>query len=266
MIGVSILPEIIRSTILSTRAVAKGTMPVSIFIVAPFEQGKTRLALENCAKDSLILTDLTGIGLLEALQTSPQATTVIVNDLSVVTGHKENVNKLTISILNALAEEGTFKIAMPRMSHLDLKGRKVNVIACCVPEVVNDRRNWWYRSGFMSRLLTVRFEHSVSLQMLIHSSIENGNHTEKNVELLKVPQLPIEVHFPLEVSNKISNLSSRVYKEYGETGYRKHKQLRSLAAGHALLRPGGWKNPQVNDSDIDFLKATIPFLVGVGQI
>jgi hypothetical protein len=263
MIGVSILPSIVRATILSTRVIAEATMPVSLFIIAPFEQGKTRLALENCAEDSLVVTDLTGMGLLEALMMSPQATTVVVNDLSVVSGHKENVNKLTISILNALAEEGTFKIAMPKMAHLDLRGRKVNVIACCVPEVVGDRRNWWYKSGFMSRLLSVRFEHSISLQMEIHRAIENGTHDHPKT-LLQVPNAPIKVHIPQDIAYAISNLSTKVYREYSETGYRKHKQLRSLAAGHALMR--GWKNPVVNMDDVKFVESTIPFLIGIAQI
>src|SRR6266576_1896395 len=204
MLGMSILQEVVRATILSTKVEAQGTMPVSVFIVAPFEQGKTRLAMENSPPETLVLTDLTGIGMLEQLQMNPSATTMVVNDLSVVVGHRQNVTKLTISILNALAEEGCYKIAMPKMMHLDLRGRKVNVIACCVPEVVSDKRNWWYKSGFMSRLLTVRFKHSISLQLAIHRSIQNGE-PDVRPNVLKVPAVPVKVEFTKEISATLAN-------------------------------------------------------------
>lgn len=248
---------------MSTRVQANATMPVSIFVVAPFEHGKTRLALENSAPETLILTDITGIGILEQLQMNPTATTIIVNDLSVVVGHRQSVNKLTVSILNALAEEGSYKIAMPKMQHLDLRGRKVNVIACCVPDVVSDRRNWWYKSGFMSRLLTVRFEHSVSLQLAIHKAIQEGER-ETMPGVLKVPALSIAVEFPPPESAALSNLSTRVYQLYGETGYRKHKQIRSLAAGHALMRT--WKHPKIEKDDVLFIEECIPFLLEGSKI
>jgi len=59
MIGDNVLPGIIRSTILATKVDALGTMPPSLFIVAPFEHGKTRLVLENSGEEALVVTDLT---------------------------------------------------------------------------------------------------------------------------------------------------------------------------------------------------------------
>jgi hypothetical protein len=263
VIGTIVLSKIVRATILSTRVDGHGLMPVSIFIVAPFEHGKTRLALENAAPETLILTDITGMGMLEALQINPNATTMIVNDLSAVTGHRASVNKLTISILNALAEEGSYKIAMPKMAHLDLRGRRVNVIACCVPDVVQDNRSWWHRSGFMSRLLTVRFEHSISLQIAVHKNIQNGGHEEKP-GVLHIPLASIKVEFPEKESNELALLSQRIYSAYKETGYRKHKQIRSLAAGHALMR--GWKNVKIEQADVQFIEECLPFLIEGSKI
>lgn len=263
LIGTSILPQIIRSAILSTRVDCYGTMPVSLFLVAPFEHGKTRLALENASDEAVIVSDVTGIGLLEALQMNPSATTAIINDLSVVVGHRQSVNKLTISVLNALAEEGCYKIAMPKMAHLDLRGRKVNIIACCVPELVADRRNWWYKSGFMSRLLTVRFAHSIELQLAIHKSIQEAQKDGENHALV-VPAAMVKVSIDDAHSGLISSIATRLYHAYGEAGYRKHKQIRALAAGHALLR--SWKHATVNAEDITFLEKCLPFLIEGSQI
>jgi hypothetical protein len=266
MIGTTILPDIIRSAILSTRVIAQGVMPVSLFVIAPFEHGKTRLALENKGADneSLVLTDLTGIGLLEQLQMNPLATTVVVNDLSVVVGHRQSVNKLTMSILNALAEEGSYKIAMPKMAHLDLRGRRVNVLACCVPDVVSDKRNWWYRSGLMSRMLQVKFEHSIALQLKIHKAIQDGSEQNIQPNELHVPQIEVPVDFPVTISSELAALSAKVYEAAGETGYRKHKQIRALAAGHAILRT--WKHPHVDRSDTEFIEKCLPFLIDGAKI
>jgi hypothetical protein len=265
MIGVSILPDIVRSSILTTKVAASvGIMPVSLFVVAPFEQGKTRLALENSPEDALIITDLSGIGLLEALQGNQNATTVVINDLSVVMGHRQTVSKLTIAILNALAEEGSFRIAMPHLSHLDLKGRKINIIACCVPDLVSDRRTWWYRSGFMSRMLTIRFRHSVGLQLQIHSAIANNWEIQTMNGNMKVPALPVKVVIPDFAIRSIQAIASTIFHSYGETGYRKHKQLRALACGHAMLR--GWRNAEVNAEDVSFLEQCVPFLTDGAEI
>jgi hypothetical protein len=254
MIGNPILGAVVRAAILSTRVQCEGTMPVCLFVVAPFEQGKTRLVLENSSEDSLILTDCTGMGLLEALQMNPKATTVIINDLSVATGHRASVNKLTISILNSLAEEGTYKIAMPKMQHLDLRGRKVNIIACCVPELVEDRRNWWYKSGFMSRMLTLHFQHSINLQLQIHKAIKDGDKDFPSPSLV-VPEKPVRIAIPAREAELLHQLASLVYGGK-ETGYRKHKQIRSLAAGHCIGRGG----TTVNEKDLEFIKLAIPYL------
>jgi len=191
------------------------------------------------------------------------ATTVVVNDLSVAVGHKQNVNRLTIAILNALAEEGSYKIAMPKMAHLDLGGRTVNVIACCIPELISDKRNWWYRSGFMSRLLIVKFAHSISLQLGIHKSIQDG-HTDVPATVLKVPSSTIKVEISDQSAASLHMLAARVFQAYGEAGYRKHKQIRGLACGHALSR--SWKHPKIELPDIEFIEQCLPFLIEGSQI
>lgn len=259
MIGMDVLPQMIRSAILSTKIDMPNSVSVSLFIVAPFESGKTRLTLQNIGKDSLILTDITGIGLLEALQQNNKATTVVINDLTVATAHRENVNKLTIAIINGLAEEGVYTIAVPKLAHLNLRGRNVNVIACCVPGMEMDKRSWWYRSGFLSRVLMVRFHHSVNLQLAIHKAIQNGEVTLNETKILNVPEHNVKVSMEAKEAGELAVLAKMISNEHGEMGYRKHKQIRSLAAGHALLR--SWKKAQVLREDVEFIEQCLPFLV-----
>ena len=262
MLEDKMLSKIIRATILSARVHCSHTYPVSIFLIAPIESGKTSLALQNAGKNPLIVTDVSGIGLLEALHRNTLVTHVVINDVAAVGGHKSTVSKLTISILNGLAEEGVFKIALPRMEHLDLKGRKVGVIACCTPDLIKDNRSWWKRSGFASRVLPVRYEHSVNLQFKILESIASNAAMPKTDEL-RVPTGLVRVTIGKEESHEILNISQMIAKQYKEKGYRRQKQLRSLACGAALLR--GWKDVKVTDKEIAFLVEALPFFTNQGQ-
>lgn len=265
MLGTALLGELVRSTVLSTRAKCPNSSPPSLFLVAPFESGKTSIALQNCGEDALVVSDMSGMGLLEALLQNQKATTVVVNDLAAVTGHKNSVAKLTIAVLNGLAEEGVYKIAVPNLSHLELKGRKANIIACCIPDLVNDHRNWWHRSGFISRMLCIYFRHSFELRMQIHQSIMNGHsNPDPKPSILHVPEAMVNVEIDKEMSTHIFACEELLAGKLSELGYRKHKQIRGLLCGHALLR--GWRGARVEQQDIDFLQKIIPYMVGEQSI
>lgn len=249
---------------MSAKVICDNTFPVSLFLVAPVENGKTSLAIQNAGQKPLVLSDVSGIGLLEALYQEKTVTHVVINDLAAVGGHRSSVSKLTISILNGLAEEGCYKIALPRMGHLDLAGRRVGVIACCTPDLMNDSRNWWKKSGFASRVLPVQFAHSISLQLKILQSIANGNNADTKSKVFKVPEMSIRVTIGRHEAQKILQISSQVARFHGEIGYRRQKQMRSLACGCAMLRT--WKRPQVNKVDLDFLMECLPFLTNGKEI
>lgn len=263
MIGTDTLSEVLRSAILSGRVHRSDTAAVSLFLIAPPERGKTSVVITAVGEHGLKLTDVTGIGLLEALQREKNATHVVINDLMSVSGHKHSVKTLTISILNALAEEGTYKIAVPNMSHLDLQGRRVGVIACCTPDQFCDSRTWFQRSGFASRILLLQYDHSPDLTLKILRSIaEDNGKGKREIERhpkFAVPAAPVYVSIPKPMAQKILNITQLIARDHKEVGYRKEKQLRSLACGHALLRT--WKNPVVQIQEIDFIEKIIPFIV-----
>lgn len=265
VIGTNLLGELVRSTVLSTKVLCDNVSPPSLFLVAPFESGKTSIALQNAGEDALVVSDMSGMGLLETLLQNQKATTVVINDLAAITGHRASVSKLTIAILNGLAEEGVYKIAVPKLSYLDLKGRKVNVIACCIPDMVTDRRNWWHKSGFMSRMLVAYFRHSFELRMSIHQAILNGHsHAAEKPSILHIPDASVRVEINKEMATHIYACEELLAGKLDELGYRKHKQIRGLVAGHALLR--GWRGAKVEQIDIEFLQKILPYLVGEQMI
>jgi hypothetical protein len=261
MIGTDFISTIIRATFLSARVKAEQTKVVSLFLVAPFERGKTSLVLKNQSGEPVVVSDVSGMGILEALLQNQKATHVVINDLSAVTGHKETVSRLTIAILNGLAEEGIYKIAIPRMQHLDLSGRRVGVIACCVPSLVNDQRSWWIRSGFLSRMLVLKFDHSIKLQNAIMESIKAGRIMRETMKSFKIPEYPVKVNYPDKYSRRIMQFAKSLARHTEEVGYRKQKQLRGLAGGHALLRPCNWKRgTSIDHREVDFIHDALPFL------
>jgi hypothetical protein len=253
----------LKSAVYSARVKRSDTAPVSLFLVAPPESGKTSLALEAAGKHSAVLTDCSAIGILQELQSNPEATHIILTDLTAVAGHKQSVQTLTIAVLNALAEEGSYKIALPHMQHLDMKGRKAGVIACCVPSMLSDNRRWWNTNGFASRMLILRYSHSPSLVLRILSAIaaDNGKGKPRSISAkTEVKEQYIDI--PRRQSKAILELSRQLAVSNGEVGYRKLKQLRSLACGHALMR----KARSVSIKDVDLVSKTIEYMLAEVQL
>lgn len=264
LIHTELLANFLRSVILTGRVARTDIFPLSIFIVAPVERGKTSLMLENSGDDPIVLTDFSGIGLLETLSQNKEATHIMINDLTCVTGHKHTVAALAIAVLNGLAEEGSYKIGLPRMSHLDMRGRKVGIIACCTPDLYRDNRRWWKQSGFASRLLVIQYDHSEELRIKILNGITNNNGRQQNKttqHILQIPKISLYVDIPRKEAEQLLVLSQKLSVLEKEIGYRKLKQLRALACGHALLR--NWKSASLNQKDIEFLNDIFPFLTGI---
>lgn len=261
LIRMQALEEILKSTILTAKVAREDVRPLSVFLIAKPERGKTSVALRVAGNNSVVVTDMTAIGILETLQRHQNATHVILGDLMAVQGHKHSVSSLTVTMLNALAEEGTYSIAVPRLQHLEMKGRKVGIIACGTPDMMEDNRVWWKCSGFYSRLLVLHFEHSAELIKAVLQNIasDNGRNSPSiNGNALRVPGLQTYVTISTPIAQKIMLLASITANKFEEVGYRKQKQFRALVCGHALLR--SWKKPQVIKEDVDWLETVIPFL------
>lgn len=261
MIGTEKLEEVLKASILSSKVGRTDVRPVCIFLIAPPERGKTSIAL-SIAEHALVITDISALGILDTLRLNPKATHIVLTDLMAVSGHKDNVKCLTVTMLNALAEEGSYKIALPNTGHLDMGGRKIGIIACGVPEMFNDNRMWWINSGFISRLLVLSFDHSPALVMKILNDI--ATHDGKTVptkQILPLPEKPIHVEIKERESREIMALAMHLAHKNDELGYRKQKQLRSLACGHALLRKK-WKKVQLLPEDTLWLSEIAPFIEG----
>jgi hypothetical protein len=256
LMGFDILRELVQTVILTGRV--KGHQPVSLLLIAPVERGKTSIVLERPCKSAVALSDVTGGGLREMCKAHPEISHFVLTDLIAVTSHKSSVAKGTISMLNAMTEEGLQGTAYPGTVEFYQAGKRA-IIGCLTTTLLADQRQWWHRTGFASRMLPFGFDHPEALQIRIHDAIAEGKfeHSATSVPL-NVPDGCIAVRFTPTTARIVRALAEHKGKELHEIGYRRHKQYRTLVAAHALLRT--WKRPITQIEDIHFLKTIDPYI------
>jgi hypothetical protein len=138
-------------------------------------------------------------------------------------------------------------------------GRR-GIIACITLDLATDGRSWWNKIGFASRLLPFAFSHSGSLTLKIKSMIDAGSaKADPPKRELRVPNSLMAVKFDDKYVRKVREMADAKAKELDDpTGYRRLKQFRALACGHALRRT--FKRVAVNQEDIDFLDRVYKYI------
>jgi hypothetical protein len=256
LMGMALVRELIESIILSGRV--KGARPVSLLLIADPETGKTSIVLERQCEALIALTDTTGKGIHWACKLNPKMTHLVLTDMVAVMAHGKKVNQYTLSMINALTEEGILSVASPDGIEKFDKGRR-GVIGCLTIGLAHDQRMWWHKTGLATRMLPFCYSYPDKLTVHIKAAIVNGNSPETlKDDILKVPDLPVAVTVPPPFPQKILSISDRFAKREGEKGIRRARQMRALAQGHAIRR--GWKNAVVNQEDIQFLLKIEPYL------
>jgi hypothetical protein len=268
LIGTQLLEMAIKATIATGRVENSDSGPLSMLLIAAPESGKTSLVDITC-KTTKTFADITGRGIADTLKSNQEITHIVILDLVAIMSHKQTVNQYTFAILNAMTEEGLSTIAYPGSTETFAKGKR-GLIACLTLGLAKDGRNWWNKTGFTSRMLPLCFEHSATLVMKIKEAITAGHAqsarpTSGSGELW-LPDHPVTVLLPNGPSREIMHLATGVsaqlneYMEMSEKekGYRRLKQFRALAKGHALLRNP--KKPVVGKEEIEFLKQLFPYV------
>lgn len=261
--GIESLSRLISAIILTGRV--KGCEPLSAFLIAPPESGKTSIVAEKQCKSVVIFTDVTGGGLLNLCKYHPEVTHIVLNDLTVITGHSKRTGNYFFSILNAMTEEGLQATAFPGAVDVyqGSTGKRA-IIGCCTIQLVSDGRHWWNKIGLSSRILPICYQQSSDLILRIQNGIKsesldgvNPKTIQKNISL-QVPEAHVIVKASKTVLDRLHFLSRIKAAEFKEAGHRRLKQYIALAKGHALLR--SWKNAQVTEKDLQFIEEIQSFI------
>lgn len=258
LIGTALLELVVNAAVATGRVANSENGPLSVLLIAHPESGKTSIVSRDC-KSALAFDDITSKGIAALLTRNPEVTHLILLDMVAIMSHKETTNKLTMSTLNSMTEEGMSRTADPSGMQ-EYKFGKRGIVGCLTIDLANDGRNWWNKTGFATRMLPICYAHSPELQIKIKDAITKGAYATvrpKGNELV-LPEKSINVVIPFECAQQIRKLSDLKAVDFGEYGYRRLKQFKSLAQGHALLRNP--KKPVVGRPEIEFLWKVIPFV------
>jgi hypothetical protein len=247
MIGNQLIRELVETVILSGKL--KDTRPISLLLIATPESGKTSVVLERPCKAIKAFSDLTGKGIQLVLQQKPEITHIIINDMVAVLSHRQNVNKFTMSVLNAMTEEGFMSSATPSGIE-DFQGGQKGIITSLTTDLVADERNWWNKIGFVSRMLPFCYSYPEELIIAIKNGIDEGSKEKQPKDFIPPASLKI-VKYSQEFVAKVRRIADIRSQILEEVGIRRLKQYHTMVQSHALLRNYG--SPEVNQSDVDFL-------------
>lgn len=263
LIGIGIVLEFVKTLLFTGRV--KDAQPVSGLLIALPECGKTttvtRSLIEGKCKSAIALTDVTGRGLMDLCKQHPEVTHFILNDLVTVMSHRESVNRYTLSVINAMTEEGIGAVAWPGKLEIHSHGRRA-IIACSTPGMIKDKRAWWNRHGLASRMVPFYFDHSDPLTIRIKDAID-ADEKQKGRKLtisLHIPEKPVAVTIPQSIGIQVRKISDNRAAKLGDPkGYRRLKQFRALVKAHALAR-GERSRAVVREADIEWLREVDRFI------
>jgi hypothetical protein len=272
LIGVEPVLEFVKTVLYTGRVkAAGGPRPLSAILIATPECGKTSVVTDAITggkcKTAIALNDVTGRGLMDLCKHHPEVSHFIINDLVTVMSHRESVNRYTLSIINAVTEEGLTAAAWPGTVETFEHGHR-GIIACCTPKLIKDRRQWWNYHGLASRMLPFYYDHTDLLTIQIKDAIDaddkptaisrNGT---RGIVPLRIPEKPVRVTIPSNLEYAIRKLADQRAAKLGDPkGYRRLKQYRLLARAHALSRGGSRANLSVADRDFEWLQRMDAFV------
>lgn len=262
MLGTELVSEFVQTIMLTGRVT--GEAPVSTFIIAKPEHGKTSICLESPFACAVDVTDCTGRGLQEILKYKPELTHIIINDLTVVAAHARPVRAYLIAMINAMTEEGIRSVAFPGQVEVYQNGKR-GIVACSTPALMRDSRTWFNKIGLTTRILPFHYSYSEELVVQIKVAI-SGEVEYPPPDALIVPKEMVKVEISDELSKEILEISTKKSEELGDdTGIRRLKQFRRLAKSHAILRTKPnqikeWKDVEVSKRDVEFLKRIYPYI------
>lgn len=255
MIGMDIVKETVLNTLFTGRL--KNGWLVSLILLATPESGKTSIVNSFNAKNIGIFTDLTGKGLLDALESHSEMSHIVLNDLTVTSAHSKKTSAYFFAILGAATEEGIKSIGDPS-GNTNYNLRR-GAIVCTTIEFIADKRRLWITNGLSSRFLPFCYRHSEALQAKVLRSIKPQNSDgEIHIPEIRVPDSLINVTISDNMIFECERMALIMAGQNKEMGYRRKKQFMSLVMARALRRE--WKNPKVQDKDIQWLSSIQEFL------
>jgi hypothetical protein len=232
LIEVDDLIKLVNLAILTGRV--KNAKPISMLLIGDTETGKTQvLEVFMNLKPVIWANDLSAHVIVDevAPQVEKGKTHVLVPDLLKVLGHQKMVTKNTMTMLNAIMEEGLKNVMFYGTRKEFSQPVRCGVIAAITKDAYDAREKYWNSIGFVGRCIPVSFSYSEKTKLKIHQHIRKG-FPAKMIQI--ITGRPTSVEIPTRIAEKVQDLA--IARTPFSTGFRLHKQLRSLIQAHALYR------------------------------
>lgn len=211
----------------------KNAKPISMLLIADTETGKTQiLEVFMNLKPVIWANDLSAHVIVDEVAPAVEKgkTHILIPDFLKVLGHQKMVTRNTMTMLNSIMEEGLKNVMFYGTRKEFKEPVRCGIIAAMTKDAYNSREKYWSSIGFVGRCIPVSFSYSDDTKLKIHQHIREGFPT-KAIEIITGKQMKVEI--PSGIAEKVQDLA--ITRTPFSTGFRLHKQLRSLLQAHALF-------------------------------
>lgn len=232
LIGVDDLIKLVNLALLTGRV--KNAKPISMLLIGDTETGKTQiLEVFMNLKSVVWANDLSAKIIVDEVAPLVEKgkTHILIPDLLKVLSHQKVVARNTITMLNSLMEEGLKNVMFYGTQKEFKHPVRCGVIAAITKAAFRAREEHWKGIGFVGRCILVSFSYSDATKLKIHEHIRKG-FPAKTIDI--ITGRPTRVEIPARIARRVQDLA--IAETPFSTGFRVHKQLRSLVQVHALYR------------------------------
>jgi len=156
-------------------------------------------------------------------------THILIPDFLKVLGHQKMVTRNTMTMLNPIMEEGLKNVMFYGTRKEFKEPVRCGIIAALTKDAYNSREKYWSSIGFVGRCIPVSYSYSTATKLKIHEHIRKG-FPPKMIDIITGRRTKVEI--PSNVAEKVQSLA--ISRTPFSTGFRLHKQLRSLVQAQAL--------------------------------
>jgi hypothetical protein len=203
-----------------------------MLLIADTETGKTQILEPFMNLEPVIwANDLSTHVIVDevARQVEEGKTHIVIPDFLKVLDHQKMVARNTLTMLNAIMEEGLKNVMFYGTRKEFKEPVKCGVITAITRDAYKAREKYWKGIGFVGRCLIVSFAYSDETIRKIHEHIRDG-FPARAIQITLGRRTKVEI--PKAIADKVKDLV--LAKAPFSTGFRLHKQLRLVIQAHAL--------------------------------
>jgi hypothetical protein len=259
MIAVDELREVIEVALYTGKL--QGENPVSLLIISWVGAGKsdlTRHYPDTCVDSVLYVTDITAFAIHKKYGKKLRSGIIrhiVIPDLLVPLNKQKDQADHFITFVNGIIEEGIAKVISRESDFQVDYPVRCGLITTLAREELAKRKDRWAAVGFLSRMIPISYSYKEDSIQAIRDSIKRREYRSDIPQPLNLPK-ETYIELPGYIAELIEPIATSVKDPSDRYGFRRMKQLQTLAMGHALKE--GRK--EVTADDLDWLEKVSRFM------